>query len=283
MTRQRQITPKPLPAKTYILISVIGFLVSILCIYYYIHFIQNNVSEQLSQKVFYLVLILFGISASALIFGAMNSYGVLKGKRFDTTFQLTGPVVGVVLVVIGGFYLPKSGDSKQALSIRVVNEKHLPLTNGKVILYFSHYTREEAIDDKGSAVFSDISDEDLKSKIKLDINSDGYSRLTFDTLLKNFTPLELVLSQTGMIRISGKVINADDMPISNVVVMADGTKFFGTSVTNGTYSIKLADYAIGDEIDLFTSRKDYKDKTIKLKINRQEMTNIDFVLQLLKP
>lgn len=275
------ITQKPLSIATYITISAIGFLISFFCIYYYFHFIQGNVTEQTSQKAFYLVLIVFGISTSALIFGAMNSYGTLKGKKFDTEFQFAGPVVGVILVVLGGFYLPKSF-SQQTLSIRVVNEKNIPVTNGKVILYFLHHTREEFINDKGLAIFSDINEDDLTGKIKLDIKSDGFSRLTFDTLLKSFAPVQISLSQIGVIHISGKVTNADEMPIVDVDILADGTRFYGTTITDGTYSFDLFDYLIGDKVKLVTSRKDYKDKTVLLTIEKQDMTNVNFVLQSTK-
>jgi hypothetical protein len=278
MYRQRKPTAKELPASTYIIISCVGFFVSILCVYYYFHSIENNVTEQTSQKAFYLVLILFGISASAIVFGAMNSYGVLKGRKLGTEFQFAGPAVGVILVVLGGFYLPKSA-KQETISIRVLNEQNIPVTNGKVILYFSHYTREQLIDDKGSAVFSDLKDDDLASKIKFDIQSDGYSRLVFDTFLKNFATIQLSLTHARVIHISGKVTNADEMPIVDVEVVADGTRFYGTTITDGSYSFDLFDYSIGDKVTLVTSRKDYKDKTKLLTIDKQDMTNVNFVLQ----
>lgn len=281
MYKTKIITQKPLSIATYITISAIGFVISFFCIYYYFNFIQGSVTEQASQKAFYLVLIVFGIATSALIFGAMNSYGTLRGKKFDTEFQFAGPVVGVILVVLGGFYLPKSL-TQQTLSVRVVNEKNIPVTNGKVILYFLHHTREEFINDKGLAIFSDINEDDLTGKIKLDIKSDGFSRLTFDTLLKNFAPLQISLSQLGVVHISGKVTNADEMPIVDVDILADGTRFYGTTITDGSYSFDLFDYLIGDKVKLVTSRKDYKDKSVMLTIDRQDMTNVNFVLQSTK-
>ena len=53
---------KQLPASTYIIISVTGFLISLFCVYYYLHNIQGSVSEAVSQKVFYLILVVFGIA-----------------------------------------------------------------------------------------------------------------------------------------------------------------------------------------------------------------------------
>jgi hypothetical protein len=281
MNKSQSNTPKQVPIATYILISVAGFLISIFCVYYYLHFIQGNVSEEVSQQVFYLILILFGISASAIIFGVMNSIGVLKGEYSGAKYYLAGPAVGVVLVVLGGFYLPRN-PAKRVLSVRIMNQHHLPVTNGKVTLYFSQYTRDQLIDNTGLAIFSDINPDDLHDKIKLDIRSDGYSRLVFDTLLTNPAPIQVTLAETKLVHISGKVTDANEMPISDVVIMVDGTKFFGKSITDGSYSFDIMDFSPGDAIDLVSSNKLYKDKTRNLKIDRQDMEHIDFVLQPLK-
>ena len=282
MNSNQNATPKQLPVSTYIIIAAVGFLLSLFCTYYYLHNIQGKVSEKVSQNIFYLVLIVFGIAASALIFGAMNSYGVLSGVKMDTKFQFTGPVVGVILVVLGGFYLPK-GASEQSLAITVVNENHVPVTNGKITLYFAHYTREQTIDNKGLAVFSDITDDDLNNKIKFDVISEGFSRLTFDTALKNFSPLQLTLSPNREIHIYGQVTDADDRPIKDVEVLVDGSPFYSKTVNNGTYSLRVTNYSIGDEISIVTSHKNYKDKMRTIQIDKQQMTNVDFVLQPLKP
>ena len=270
--------PKLLPVNTYIIISVVGFLLSLFCLYYYLHYIQGSVTEKQGQSVFYIVLIVFGIAASAMIFGVMNSYGAISGERMNTKFQFTGPAVGVILIVLGGFYLPQSAGA-QTLSIRVMNEQGRPVTNGKVVLYFLHHTREQAIDGMGTAVFPDINEDDIKSKLKLDVTSDGFTQLTIDTLLTTFNPLQITLAQNHTVRISGQVTDADDRPIKDVQVMVDGDRFFGNTASNGTYTFTVTDYTPGDELTLVTSHAAYKDKTRAVKIDRQEMTNIDFVLQ----
>jgi hypothetical protein len=281
MNNRQSGTSKQVPISTYILISAAGFLVSIFCVYYYLHFMRGNVAEVVGQQVFYLILILFGISTSAIIFGVMNSIGTLKGEYSGTKYYLTGPAVGVVLVVLGGFWLPHNS-GKGTLSIRVMNEKHLPVVNGKIILYVSQYTREQLIDNAGLAVFSDINPEELRDKIKLDISSDGYTRQVFDTLIANPGAIQVILTETKRIHISGKVTDPDEVPIPDVVIMVDGTRFFGKSITDGSYSFDITDYSIGDVIELVSSNKACKDKTKSLKIDRQDMNNTDFVLQRLQ-
>jgi hypothetical protein len=80
-----------------------------------------------------------------------------------------------------------------------------------------------------------------------------------------------------VIHITGQVKTAAEMPVKGVEVNADGTRFFATTITNGTYNLTLENYTIGDEITLTTSNKDFEDKTIAVKINNKEM-KVDFVL-----
>ncbi len=254
MNHRQSGAAKQVSISTYILIAAAGFLVSIFCVYYYLHAIQGNVGEVVGQQIFYLILILFGISASAIIFGVMNSVGTLKGEYSGTKYYLTGPAVGVVLVVLGGFWLPHH-PVNGTLSIRVMTDKHLPVVNGKVILYVSQYTREQMIDNTGLAVFSNINPEELRDKIRLDISSDGYTRQVFDTLIAGPGTIQVILTETKRIHISGKVTDPDEVPIPDVVIMVDGTRFSGKSITDGSYSIDITDYSIGEVIDLVSSNK----------------------------
>ena len=80
-----------------------------------------------------------------------------------------------------------------------------------------------------------------------------------------------------VIHITGQVKTAAEIPIAGVEVNADGTRFFATTITNGTYNLTLENYTIGDEVTLTTSNKDFEDKTIAVKISNKEM-KVDFVL-----
>ena len=90
----------------YIVIASAGFLISIFLVYYYLQYSQGKVSDQVDQRIFYLILILFGISTTALVFGVMNSYAAIRGEKTGGKFILIASAVGVILIVFGGFYLP---------------------------------------------------------------------------------------------------------------------------------------------------------------------------------
>jgi len=262
----------------YIIIAVTGFIVSIFSIYYYLNFIQGKVGEQVDQRVFYLILILFGIATSAVVFGIMNSYATLKGEKFNTSFKLAGPVVGVVLTVIGGFYLPHEPDEK-IVTIRIFDKKKNPVTQGDVKIYLKEYIRTQSIDKLGQALFTGIPGHGIRSKTKIEVSSPGYATKSFDTVLNKSGVLELTLPLTAVVFISGRVTKANDAPISGVEINVDGTRYVAHSITNGTYSLRLEEYTLGDEITLTTSHQEFEDKTRALKINSPDIKEMDFVLQ----
>ena len=268
---------KPVSVATYLIVSVISLIAAIGIGYYYFHYLRQSSTEKMDDRVFYLVLILFGMAASALIFGVMNSYASLKGIQANVTYKFTGPVVGVILVVLGGFMLPK-GSNVQFLSIRLFDQDKNPLTRGKVTLSFPHYQRDESINEKGLVVFPEIPYDQLRNKIIINVVSDGYANVTIDTLLSNFDPIDLTLTQAKIIRISGTVKDAADRPIRDVEVEVDGTPYAARTINDGSFDIPIPGYHFGDRITLVTSHPLYEDKTKEFDIESGEIDKIEFVL-----
>jgi hypothetical protein len=266
-----------IPVSGYAIIAGIGFVVSILVVYYYLQFIQGKVSDEVDQRIFYLILILFGISASALVFGIMNTYAVLTGKEQNIQLKMAGPGVGVVLIVLGGFFLPHSSGERN-ITIRVFDWKKNPITQGDVKIYLSEYIRSQSIDKMGQALFSGIPEDMIKNKLKIEVSSPGYATKSFDTLLTGTKPLELILPLTSVVYISGKVKTAAEIPIKGVEINVDGTRYFTYSITDGSYNLRLEEYTLGDEISITTSHKNYEDKTFSLTISSPQIRNQDIFL-----
>ena len=254
----------------YGIIAAIGFIVSLVLVYYYLHFIQGNVTDEVDQRMFYLILVLFGISTSALVFGVMNTYATLKGEKQNIKFKIAGPGVGVILIVLGGLFLPSKAAEK-TVTIRIFDWKKNPVTQGDVKIYLKEYIRTQSVDKMGQALFTGIPAEIAKNKIKIEVSSPGYATKSFDTLLTGSKPLELILPLTTVVIISGKIKTA-------VEINVDGTRYYAISITDGTYSLRLEEYTLGDEISITTSHKDFEDKTILLKINSPEIKNQDIFL-----
>ncbi len=277
MSTPKSSPQKTVPVGTYLLVSVVSLVTAIGTGYYYLHYMKQSGSEKMDDRVFYLVLVLFGIAASALIFGIMNSYATLKGIQSNVTYKFTGPVVGVILTVLGGFMLPK-GSNVQFLSIRVFDQDKNPVTRGTVTLSFPHYQRAASINEKGMVMFPEIPYDQLRNKIIINVVSDGYATMNLDTLLANFDPVDLTLNQSKVIRISGTVKDAADRPIRDVGVVVDGTPFATKTINDGSFDIPIPGYHFGDRITLVTSHPLYEDKTKEFDIESGKIDKIEFVL-----
>jgi hypothetical protein len=268
---------KPVSVSTYLLISAVSLIAAVVIGYYYFHSLNKGGNEKMDDRIFYLVLILFGIAASALIFGIMNSYASLKGVQSNVTYKFTGPIVGVILTVVGGFMLPKSS-TDQILSIRVFDQDKNPVTRGNVTITFPHYQRSASINKEGLVVFPDIPGDQLRNDIIINVVSDGYDNVTLDTLLSNFDPVKITLNQSKVIRLSGKVEDAADRPIRDVEVQVDGTPYAARTINDGSFSIPIPGYHFGDRITLITSHPSYEDKSKQFEIQSGEIDHIEFVL-----
>lgn len=268
---------KPVSVSTYLIISGISLIVAIAIGFYYFHTMKQSGTEKMDNQIFYLVLVLFGIAVSALIFGIMNSYASLNGVQSNVTYKFTGPVVGVILTVLGGFILPK-GSTDQFLSIRVFDQDKNPVTKGNITITFPHYQRQSSINNDGLVIFPDIPNDQLRNNIIINVVSDGYANVTLDTTLSNFNPITISLSQAKVIRISGTVKDAADNPIRDVQVQVDATPYSTRTINDGSFDIPLPGYHFGDRITLVTSHPLYEDKSKEIEIESGEIENIEFVL-----
>jgi len=270
-------TQKSASATTYLLISAASLIAAIAIGYYYFHYMQQGGTEKMDDRIFYLVLVLFGLAVSALIFGIMNSYAALNGVQSGVTYKFTGPIVGVILTVLGGFMLPKGG-TDQLLSIHVSDQDQKPITKGNVSITFPQYQRQGSIGSDGMVVFPQIPYDQLRNKIIINVVSDGYAPKIIDTLLSNFGRIDVTLDQAKVIRISGTVKNAADNPIRDVEVQVDGTPYAAKTINDGSFDIPIPGYHFGDRITLVTSHPAYEDKTKEFEIESGEIDKIEFVL-----
>lgn len=281
MATTKESDKKPVSASAYLLIAAGSLFTAIFIGYFYFQQMKKGGTDKMDDRIFYLVLILFGMAASALIFGIMNSYASLKGIQSNVTYKFTGPIVGVILTVLGGFMIPK-GSTDHFLSVMVFSEDKKPVSKGHITLSFPHYQRDEYINERGMAVFPEIPHDQLRNKIIIHVVSDGYASITVDTLLENFDPINITLHQSKIIRIAGIVKDAAERPIKDVEITVDGTPFFARSINDGSFQIPIADYHFGDRITLITAHPKYEDKMKEFNLESGEINKIEFVLNPLK-
>src|SRR5271165_4733854 len=63
----------------------------------------------LTEHVYYLVLVLMGLTAAVFLFGVLSSSATYGGKLLGGHLKLGGAIVGAALVVVGGyFFIPRA-------------------------------------------------------------------------------------------------------------------------------------------------------------------------------
>lgn len=257
-----------------------GTVISLVCLYYFLAY-RDHISTSVNQWLHYLVLIVLGLSVSILLTGIIRLFSHAKKMDSIGSLKYMGPAAGVILILSAAFYIPRSAADK-IVTIRVFDLKKRPVTNGEVKLYLPGYIRRQSIDNVGQAQFTGIPSGSLNSNIKMEITSNGFENYSVDTTISAGEPMLISVTPVRIIHISGTIKNAAEMPLREVEINVDGTRYYAMSITDGSYMIVLKDYSPGDEITLTTSHKDFEDKTKSFRIDAADMKNIDFVLNPVK-
>jgi len=129
------------------------------------------------------------------------------------------------IIIVCGLAVAKlfiGSNSAGNVVIKVADGQKKPVMQGQVNLHIGDYTLSRSINSKGEAVFSDISG---KSAIQVEVTSPGYTKYIADTVVPSGRMIELVLSQLRLIHITGRVKTAAEMPVKNVEVSVDDTKY----------------------------------------------------------
>ena len=184
----------------------------------------------------------------------------------------------IAIVAIWLLYtFSNTGPVERNVTIRVFDWRKKPITQGEVKIYLNEYIRTQSLDRMGQALFTGIPAQMFKSNRKIEVSSPGNAPRTYDTLL-NEKPKELVLPLSTVVFIRGKVKTAAEVPISGVEINVEGTRYVAYSISDGSYTLRLEEYTLGDEITLTTSHAGYDDKSVSLRIESPEITNQDIFL-----
>ncbi len=260
-----------------VLMATAGLVALLLLVYYYVFYFKDSGNGAPNRQLFYLLLFCSGISVGILVLGLMKVYAVIGGERIPSRFKFASPAVGLLLVIFGGLYLP-SGATEATITVRIFDWKKNPITQGDVKIYLPEYIRTQSIDKMGQALFTGIPASVAKTNMKIEVSSPGFATRSFDTLLVSSKLLELTLPFTTVVTISGQVKTAAEMPIKGVEIDVEGTRYYAMTITDGSYTLRLEEYTLGDEIKLTTSHKNFEDKTIKFTINSPDIQKKDIFL-----
>jgi hypothetical protein len=152
-TAQR--TTKPVGPWGYALLTGIGLIAAIAMLFVLIRYSPSLAADGTLDRIYFLLLVILGLTSAAFLFGAMRSYATFTGKVLSGNLELGGPAVLAVLIIVGGFLLAPSATTF-SITARVYDEKGTPISGGNLMLYIGPDTRTAPINANGEADFKEI-------------------------------------------------------------------------------------------------------------------------------
>lgn len=255
-------------------LCVVGLVLSVVFLLFY-----RNASGDDGQKtaLALVYLISFCAAAGLLLYGLARIYAHRKGQRLTRKHKLAVPAGALLLTVLSAFLLPDN-PGQTDLTIRVQDKTQKAVTEGRIRLDLPG-SPEQPIGRNGEAKFANIPRNRLRQPITFSVWSPGYNEHVFDTLADAARPLEVMLTQPAVIKLLGRIEDAGEMPIRDVEISVENTRFYTHSLTDGTYFLNISAFAGGDEIVLRTSHPGYEDKLVRLTVSAPETQVHDIVLK----
>jgi hypothetical protein len=120
---------------------------------------ERLASFGLIERIYYLVLVLMGLTAAVFLFGVLPSKAEYEGRLLGGTLKLSGAVVGAALVVVGGYYfVPKAPTFPLTVYVHGEAGAHDAVlrNSGNVVLVVGPERKTAQIRDGGQAYFPAI-------------------------------------------------------------------------------------------------------------------------------
>lgn len=268
-----KVPPAPKNAKfsSYIGMLIIGLVLTSVILYYYL-----SHSTSINKQLFYLLLVLFGVGVSLLLFSTMKSIAKLTGQVTLGKYSFSGPVVGVIAIVVGYFYFNPQA-SLISVKVRVFDEKSKsPVGSGEVKLYFREI-KSHPLNSEGQAEFDEIQSGYIGRSIRYDILPTGLYMFSTDTIIIPEDGLiNLYIKKQFSISIAGKVETAGNIPIVDAEVAIRGTNHMTRTRTDGTFDLGVSHFAEA-KMELIVSANNYQDKPVPITLTGVQ-TNVGSII-----
>jgi hypothetical protein len=172
-TESHESGDKSLSGSAYALIALVAALLGLGLLLIFVYQVPQLIASGVQNQVFYILLIPWGLTSAAFLFGAMRSYARFSYKHLGSALELGGPVVLFCLVLAGGFKLVPAAAESFDLAVRAHGADSPLITSGQVTLELPGLPHAN-IGQDGEANFKGLSLK-LKGKaIKVLPKVDGY-------------------------------------------------------------------------------------------------------------
>lgn len=185
---------QPLSPKAYALIALVGGVLGIGLLFFYVFQVPRLAASGVQNQVFYLLLIPWGLSCAAFLFGVMHSYARYRSTGLPHGLELGGPVVIFALVLIGGFRLVPPSAETFDLTVRAhsADGSDPIIEEGEVVIFFGASQQRQPFGQDGQAHFQEISQRFWQDSVTVVPRVEGYEQTPRKKILTSRV-LELTL------------------------------------------------------------------------------------------
>ena len=240
--------PTPRRRMSWIWISGVAFLLSLLAAGVLIFFGKQLQDLGITGNIYYIILIPLGFSSAAFLAGAMKSYASFTSNESITygKLQLTGPIVIFALVVGGGFIMPNY-NKKEAfdLKMRIVSngQPMTALNEGTVTLYIGKEPKTVNIHE-GEVAFYNIPEKYHNSKARIVPAIKNYQLADSNEVLisknEDYVDIHVARTRESMSTlVRGSVLDQKNMAVGHALL--DFSSGLATCYTdpNGNFSLTV--------------------------------------------
>ena len=225
-------------------------------------------------NLYYIVLFPLGLCAAVFLFGVVRSFARYKGEQYGGTLELGGPIVAFVLVVGGGFLLPKPPPSTFPLTVYVHGEadrNDLVLRNsGRVFVDLDGDRQSRSIGENGEAYFPGIPDRFRGQEVPIWVDAKGFESTVANQKARiDGSSLYLpVRRKSG--HIFGRVQDQNGNPIANADLAVAGLSQH--SDASGHFEFVIPGEKLQQEMDLQAVASGHKAQKYKVVPDGNELT-----------
>jgi hypothetical protein len=261
----RKSTGQPLSPSSYALIALTGLAVGILLLVFFVYEVPQLVGT-VQSRIFYLLLIPWGLACAAFLFGAMKSYASLTHHSLGNALELGGPVVIFCLVVIGGFELVPQSATPFELTVRPVGvtDNDQLVTSGSVIADWGSYRMSAPIEHDGLAHFRGLDATLAGRPVQILPQLEGYrSHWITCKPVSNLCDLQLELRSPPQSHVRGIIENPPPDPTALLIrITGPRGATEGHPDKSGSFDVNIA-ATLGDsfEIQVFSGSHLLRDYT----------------------
>ena len=226
----------------------------------------------LTGNLFYIVLLPMGLAAAGFLFGVVRSYARYSDKQLGGIFELGGPIVAFLLVVILGFVLVKPVKTFP-LTVYVHGQggpQDLVLRNsGDVLLDLGLDRRRQPIGSDGQAYFPSIPATFRGQEVPIGVQSDGFEANDPNRKYRLDGGSVYLPVQRKAGHLSGRVQDENGKPLSGATIHVAGLST--TTDSAGHFEFIIPGGRLQPALDLDARANGYSSSHLRVVPNANEV------------